>query len=266
MSGDDFKDVVQRLRPEDIVLWNESPFEDVKVPEFLFTFFEKLKSQQAERGRAGIELKEAFLYGGALGDLACNNTPKDYDIYIHSPDWVEQIKKYTKAREEAVGFKEVRELSEEEEAWTIGYNCPIKLAETTPIKIKQTSALGEYFEFSGYFDGRVIDIKVGSKPIQLEDFLTYVSAPILAFGAQIDDPNNITYVFHKEGPWHLVNKIMVTSSPDHPDLVEKADRKGWKIAQPGDDLIPLYDGGEGHQDRLGISPRLKAKLGAPVIK
>lgn len=263
----DFKNAIQHQRPDDIIKGNSFLFFDLALPEFVKDLYQDIIQSQKSRQ---VDIEGGFAFGGMFSDKALGLEPKDYDIYLCSPKWVDFVKRYQRECEQACGFKESRELAEERDGWIIGYNFPLTLISDN-FKILYSDPFGEYIEFNGTYTDqagkiRLIDIKVGSKPIEPQDFMTFVPAPVMAVAASLSSDG---VAYHRDFEDHVRRKIMCTTNPHSPSLIEKAERKGLTVMTPQQvsDLTsrPLDLGGEGHEDSLGVPTSLKPKLGPTII-
>lgn len=259
----EFKNAVRHQNPQDIIKAAGFPFDGIDTPDFLRDIYQQIIDSQTRRK---VEVGEGFAFGGQFADRAAGREPNDYDIFITSPDWVEAVKRYIKACDEACGFKETRELAEDKEYWVLGGMFPLSIMSNN-FKMLNSTPLGDYFEFNGTcYDNegklRTIDIKIGAKTVDMADFMSYVPAPIMAAAQSLTDPSNVVY--HRDFEADTKAGVIRTNTPNLPSLQEKAERKGLSIVQASS--RPLDLGGQGHEDRLGIAAGSEAKLGAPVIQ
>jgi hypothetical protein len=208
-------------------------------PKFLPEFFRDLIQQQAQRD---VSIEGMFCHGGAHADLAVGRQPKDFDVFIHSPQWVERFKKYWQELDWA-GQSEYRELSEAREFLIEGRGFPLSGTEQNS-KIYQADLLGEYFGFSGYVDDgeqiRAVDLVIASKGVTPAEFLSYQPAPIMAAAVEFDqESGKATFTHHKKFRPHVEEAVLCTDTPDSRNLLEKAERKGWRIITPDQEAKSL---------------------------
>lgn len=235
----DFKTATQRLRSEDFIISAEPPFSEMVYPRFLPKFFQDLTQQQAQRD---VVIEGIFCHGGAHADLAVGRQPKDFDVFISSPQWVERFKTYWKELGWA-GQSEYRELSEAREFLIEGRAFPLSGTEQNS-KVYQADLLGEYFGFSGFIDDgeqiRAVDLVIASKQVTPAEFLSYQPAPIMAAAVEFDaESGKATYTHHKKFRSHVEEAVLCTNTPNSPNLLEKAERKGWTIITPDQEAKSL---------------------------
>lgn len=259
----EFKRAIRHQDPQDIIISTAFPFDGITVPDFLCDLYQEITASQNKRN---IDVADGFAFGGQFADRVVGREPNDFDIYIASPDWVEAVKRYIKACDEACGYKETRELAEEKEYWVLGGMFPLSIMSNN-FKMLNSTPLGDYFEFNGTcYDNqgrlRTIDVKVGSKAADMADFITYFSAPIMAAAQSLSDSGSVAY--HRFFEFDTKAQLLCTNNLHSSDLKEKAARKGLRIITPASRPFDL--GGQGHQDRLGVTAGSEAKLGTPVIQ
>ena len=173
-----FKKATRHLDPADIVRAGFPPAGSFEPAVFLKDFFAALGAHQQKQGRA---IDGGFVFGGVFADTMVGRKPKDYDIYIASPQMVDAMRAYLENGRRG-GFDD----DENEGEWAqdvLGNGFPMEPHEEV-YKLFNSDILGDYFEFSGaaIINGsyRKLDIKIGSKNADIAEFLPFCSAPVMA--------------------------------------------------------------------------------------
>lgn len=222
-----FKRVTGYMPPEEIIASDRPPFEGFKIPPIVHTFYRHMEKQQAARG---YEVTGGFVFGGMFASIQQGDRPKDYDVYISSPDLLRDLRE--NADTPAGSYKEARERSERPYD-LIGYDFPIALTCVT-IDMARSDLLGDFITVMGAYDdghdSAFFDVKIGSKALPVEKFACFTGAPIMSVGATLGG-EGAPYAYHKNYAEHNQHKVLCHSQPCY-SLQEFAKRKGWQIMAP----------------------------------
>ncbi|MEM6811475.1 MAG: hypothetical protein AAF549_03310 [Pseudomonadota bacterium] len=214
--------------PDEITLSSENLFPAIDLNGFFEDLTCELRAFQAKRQ---IEIGSTYLFGGAIADLLLGNRPKDYDVFVRSPDWINVIKRFRTARDNVSGFKEAMELNEVEEHTLYGYLNPVsKIDDMVPFTDNDliglnTAYLGAYSRGNSPVQ---VDLRIGSHAPGIVKFLQNVSSPVMAAGIEITETGDVLYAHHVQFFGDLEKGIMRVRK-ETPELAEKADRKGLRL-------------------------------------
>ncbi len=210
----------------DILMSHKPPFGSFAPGEGLKAFYAQIAAHQAKEGAV---LLGGFVFGGAFADLHVGRTPKDYDIYIASPNMVRALKAF-----QSGDFADDDYMNEDEWAEAaLGYDFPMR-PHIGLSQAKHADVIGEYFEFNGSarIDGvwQKIDIKIGTKNPTMGEFLRHTSAPIMAAAMSLDSDD--VYAYHRDFTDHAERGILCTEQINRAALIEKARRKDLELITP----------------------------------
>lgn len=210
----------------DIVISRQAPFGSFAPAAGLRDLYARIGAQQAKEGAV---LLGGFVFGGVFADLGVGRTPKDFDIYLSSPNIVRALSAYQHGN-----FADDDFMNDDEWVETaLGYDFPIRVhSGLSPLK--KSDVIGDYYEFNGnaLIDGawRKVDVKIGTKNVSMTDFLRHFSAPIMAAGMALDREG--VFAYHQHCVDHATRGIMCTDKIKSPDLIEKARRKNLELITP----------------------------------
>ena len=221
-----FKQAARHQSPHDIVMSTVPPFGHFDAAGFLHDFYTALSTHQAASQR---DILGGFAFGGAFSDLGVGRRPKDYDLYISSPQMIDSLKQaFTDGVDDDLLF--TGEWADE--AW--GYNFPI-VPTTEDLPLYHSDVFGEYVGFSGMFrtaeGARAMDVIVGTENPTLENFLAYTPAPVMAAGMTLGSSFSY-FAYHRDFVDHAQRGILCTDRVPARNLIEKARRKGWEVISP----------------------------------
>lgn len=219
-------DKVARGLDGDIVISREAPFGSFSPAGGLRDLYERIAAQQAKEGAV---LLSGFVFGGSFADLGSGRVPKDYDVYLASPNMVRAMRAFQCGDLADDDFMNDDEWAEA----ALGYDFPIK-PHSGLSPLKKSDVIGDYYEFNGnaMIDGKwhKIDVKIGTKNVSMADFIRHFSAPVMAASMALDRDN--VFAYHEKCVDHATRRIMCTDKVTSPDLVEKAKRKGYELITP----------------------------------
>ena len=179
----------------------------------------------------GRSVGGAFMHGGAIPDIANGRRPKDIDIYVCIPQLTDALKKAYVKPDETDPLSLFGRTDRVEMA--MGNSFPLIILEDLP-RPQNNPLFGDYFEMEGYFhraDGshHVYDLRVGSQPLEMQKFLSWVHAPVMAVAASLEEDGGFAY--HKDMPDHHARGIMRIAGTAPDVLKRKAQRKGMTIEE-----------------------------------
>ncbi len=223
-----FHNAAWRLNPAEIIASTQPPLPGFAVPDYVDAFYATLKSHQEALGR---NVSGGFMHGGGIPDIARGKRPKDIDMYVCIPELAAALKKACVKPSEDDRLSLFGRTDRIEMAMGSGF--PLIILEDLPSP-QNNPLFGDYFEVEGYFhraDGghHVYDLRVGSEPLKMEKFLSWVHAPVMAVAASLEEDGGFAY--HKDMPDHHARRIMRIAGTPPDVLKRKAQRKGMTIEE-----------------------------------
>lgn len=190
------------------------------APDFIVGFIDNLVASAGEKAHV---VDQAVLFGGSLLDAAMFRLPKDYDIYVCAPSLAAM----------ALNAENKSDLADMLKPYFSG------IQDETIQSPREHGLYGQSFGFNTMIyipeegDFAIVDIAIGSKPIDPARLSLGTSAPVLSAVATLY-PEAGTYSYHKDFAADVEARVMRTHSPQAPELQEKAMRKRMTIVPFGE--------------------------------
>lgn len=215
-----------------------APFEGFEMPAPVLALQEHLKNQ------ARYNFQGLTLYGGAVYDQYLGRRPKDFDIFVSCPEFVDTIQSLLSKPRESY-----RDMHDENEVMAslvgmFGLQEDDGAASLRRIRLQNkfdnVSVSGDFYHGNDVFR---MDIRVGRAEMAPQFISSITASPAVSAVAQIND-GQIKFAYHKDMMSHLNRKILISRNPrDEAQLaylLVLAKSKGFQVIKSWNNSGPTH--------------------------